>query len=71
MRLVLPPRMRSSAKADARLIAEAAVKVLHAHGSSNGLVSIQIPGHGRPAQFLARDVAKAVRLQLQTRPRES
>ena len=67
MRLVLPRRMRSSAQADARLIAKAAVKALHAQGASSGPVKIQIPGHGRPAQFLAQDVAGAVRLQVQTR----
>ncbi len=67
MRLVLPPRMRSSAQSDARLIAEAAVKALYAQGASNGPVNIQIAGHGRPAQFLSQDVARAVRLQVQTR----
>ncbi len=71
MRLVLPPRMRSSARADGRLIAETAVKALDAHGVSNGPVHIQVPGHGRPAQFLARAVARAVRLQVQTRIRGS
>jgi hypothetical protein len=60
MRLVLPPRMRNTAQVDARTIAEAAARTLQAKGAIKGPVSVQVQGHGRPARFIARDVAREV-----------
>lgn len=60
MRLVLPSRMRNTAQVDARTIAEAAVRALQAKGVINGPVSVQVQGHGRPARFIAQDVAREV-----------
>jgi len=67
MRLVLPSRMRSTAQADARMIAEAAAKALHAQNTQGGSMNIRIDAHGRPAPLLAQDVAKEVRHQSPTR----
>lgn len=67
MRLVLPPRMRNTALADARTIAEAAVRSLQVKGAIKGAVSVQVEGHGRPARFIARDVAREAGNQTQRR----
>ena len=57
MRFVLPSRMRPTVQADARVIAEAAARALHGHGGLKGPIGVQVQAQGRPAVFVARDVA--------------
>jgi hypothetical protein len=69
IRLVLPPRYRATAPADARQIAEAAAAALHAQGGSAAPAPVSIAGAGRPAAALAREVAR--RLATPTRASRS
>lgn len=66
MRLVLPSRMRSGVQVDARMIAAAAARALHGQGYVDGPVTVQVPGHGRPAAIIAQDVATATRQRAQS-----
>lgn len=65
MRLVLPSRMRVHAQVDARTIAEAVAHGLQGHAGVAGPVKVQIQAQGRPAIFIARDVFKETRRQVQ------
>ena len=64
LRLALPPRLRGTAAADARRIAEAAALAVHesAAGATGPieLPPIRVQGAGRPAAALAGEVAGRV-----------
>lgn len=56
-RLVLPPRMKPTAAADARRIAETVARELHRHGAAApARVALRTEGHGRPARHLEHDL---------------
>jgi hypothetical protein len=57
IRLVLPPRFRATARADAHRIAVAAAEALGAHGASAAPAPLTVAAAGRPAAALAREVA--------------
>lgn len=67
MRLVLPSRLKKTVQADARMIAAATVRALKVEGAVEGPVNIQVQGHGRPAKFIAQDVARAAASQTRRR----
>ena len=58
-RLVLPARMKASAAADARQIAEAVAEALSSHAGPPARISIELPGNGRPARHMRFDLAGA------------
>jgi hypothetical protein len=60
IRLVLPPRYRATAPADARRIAVAAAAALCAQGARAASSPITVVAAGRPAAALAREVASRV-----------
>lgn len=68
LRLVLPARLRATAAADARRIAEAVAQAVHQSGrqASAGrtgaveLPAIHLQGAGRPAAVLANEAAARV-----------
>ena len=57
IRLVLPPRLRATARADAHRIAVAAAEALGAHAASAAAAPVTVAAAGRPAAALAREVA--------------
>ena len=69
IRLVLPPRMRHSAGADARTIADAVAGTLAKGGSVDGPLRVEVAGAGRPANHLRAGLAHAVNRALGARPR--
>jgi len=69
IRLVLPPRYRTTAPADARRIAEAAAATLCERGASAAPAPVTVAAAGRPATALAREVAR--RLATATRATRS
>ena len=60
IRLVLPPRYRASAAADARCIAAAAAEALYARRARTAPASFTVAAAGRPAAALAREVARGI-----------
>ena len=75
LRLLLPPRMRKSAAADARTIAQAAALALHQNASLGSeardavveLPQIHTQGGGRPVAALAHDVAGRIGSAIRSR----
>lgn len=56
-RLVLPPRMKPTAAADARQIAETVARELSRHGAAApARLALRADGHGRPARHLEHDL---------------
>jgi hypothetical protein len=56
-RLILPPRMKPTAPADARQIAETVARELQRHGAAApARLAIRADGHGRPSRHLKHDL---------------
>ena len=67
IRLALPAHMKTTATADARVIAEAIAGALGS-GDAPARLSLTVDGHGRPARHLTHDVALSARQAAHSRP---
>lgn len=67
IRLSLPASMKTTATAEARVIAEAIARGLPADGAPARL-SVAVDGLGRPARHMAHDLTLATRRSVRARP---
>ena len=69
--LTMPPRLKTTANADARQIAETVAEAISAHGEASNRLSIEIPGNGRPARHMGFDLTSATNRALTASRRRS
>ncbi len=70
IRIALPPRMKGTAAADARLIAETIATALHGSSAGGAPLRIAVDGAGRPARHLTHDLVGAAGRAARTSGRE-